>query len=69
MIRHEPIKLRNKRKWANTTTRAEAEAARMDVDEDEFEEEEAEDSSEGYAPPSAEPSWAKMLKAKMKALF
>ena len=42
----------------------------MDVDEDEFEEEEAaEDSCEGYAPPSAEPSWAKMLKAKMKALF
>ena len=41
----------------------------MDVDEDEFEEEEAEDSSEGYAPPSAEPSWAKKLKAKMKALF
>ena len=47
MIRHEPIKLRNKRKWANTTTRPEAEAARMDVDEDEFEEEEVEDSSEG----------------------
>ena len=69
-IRHEPIKLRIKSKWANTTTRAEAEAARMDVDEDEFEEEEAaEDSSEGYAPPSAEPSWAKKLKAKMKALF
>ena len=41
----------------------------MDVDEDEFEEEEAEDSSEGYTPPSAEPSWAKKLKAKMKALF
>ena len=42
----------------------------MDVDEDEFEEEEeAEDSSEGYAPPSSEPSWAKNLKAKVKSLF
>ena len=41
----------------------------MDVDDDEIEEEEAEDSSEGHAPPSAEPSWAKKLKAKMKALF
>ena len=41
----------------------------MDVDEDEFEEEEAEDSSVGYSPPSTEPSWAKKLKAKMKALF
>jgi hypothetical protein len=68
-VHHEPIKLRQKNKWANTTTRAEAEAARMDVDEDEFEEEEAEDSSAGYAPPSSEPSWAKRLKAKMKALF
>ena len=68
-IRHEPIKLRHKNKWANTTTRAEAEAAHMDVDDDEIEEEEAEDSSKGYAPPSAEPSWAKKLKAKVKALF
>ena len=69
-IRHEPIKLRQKNKWANTTTRAEAEAARMNVDEDEVEEEEeAEDSSAGYAPPSTEPSWAKKLKAKMKTLF
>lgn len=41
----------------------------MDVDEDEFEEEEDEDSSEGYAPPSTEPSWAKKLKAKVKSLF
>ena len=42
----------------------------MDVDEDEIEEEEAdEDSSTGYDPPSTEPSWAKKLKAKMKALF
>ena len=70
LIRHEPIKLCIKSKWANTTTRAEAEAARMDVDEDEFEEEEAsEDSSEGYVPPSTEPTWAKKLKAKMKVLF
>ena len=42
----------------------------MDMDEDEYEEEEAdEDSSAGYAPPSTEPSWAKKLKNKMKALF
>ena len=42
----------------------------MDVDKDEIEEEEAdEDSSAGYAPPSTEPSWAKKLKNKMKALF
>ena len=44
----------------------------MNVDEDEVEEEEEEDaeySSAGYAPPSTEPSWAKKLKAKMKALF
>ena len=41
----------------------------MDIDDDEFEEEEAEDSSEGYAPPSSEPSWAKKLKAKVKSLF
>ena len=42
----------------------------MDVDEDELEEEEAdEDSSDGYSPPSSEPTWAKMLKNKMKALF
>ena len=42
----------------------------MEVDEDEIEEEDAdEDSSVGYAPPSTEPSWAKKLKAKMKALF
>ena len=69
-IRHDPIKLRIKPQWANTTTRAEAEAARMDVDEDEIVEEEAdEDSSAGYAPPSSEPSWAKKLKAKIKALF
>ena len=42
----------------------------MDVDEDELEEEDAdEDSSEGYTPPSSEPTWDKKLKAKMKALF
>ena len=41
----------------------------MNVDEGEFEEEEAEDSSEGYAPPFTEPSWAKKLKAKMKTLL
>ena len=69
-FRHEPIKLRWKNKWANTTTRAEAEPARMDVDEDGLEEEEAdEDSSDGYTSPSSEPTWAKKLKAKMKALF
>ena len=68
-VRHEPIKLHLKNKWAHTTTSIEAEATRMNVDEDEVEEEEAEDSSAGYAPPSTEPSWAKRLKAKMKALF
>ena len=69
-IRHEPIKLRIKSKWANTTTRAEVEAARMDEDEDENVQEEAdEDSSDGYSPPSSEPTWAKKLKNKMKALF
>jgi len=42
----------------------------MNVDEDKVEEEEeAKDCSAGYAPPSTEPSWAKKLKAKMKALF
>ena len=42
----------------------------MDVDADEDEEELAdEDSSEGYIPPTSEPSWAKRLKNKMKALF
>ena len=67
---HEPIKLCVKPKWANTTTRTEASAAQMDVDEDEIEEEEAdEDSSAGYAPPSTEPSWAKKMKNKKKALF
>ena len=65
-IRHDPIRLCIKPQWANTTTRAEAEAAKRVVDE---EENVAEDSSAGYAPPSTEPSWAKKLKAKMKALF
>lgn len=70
LIRHEPIKLRIKIQWANTTTSAEVEAAKMYVDEDEIEEEEAdEDSSDGYTPPSTEPSWAKKLKAKVKKLF
>lgn len=42
----------------------------MDVDEDEIEQEDAdEDSSTGYSPSSSEPSWAKKLKNKMKALF
>ena len=55
-VRHEPIKLRQKNKWANTTTRAEAEATRMNVDEDEVEEEEDDkERSTGYAPPSTEP--------------
>ena len=42
----------------------------MDVDADE-DEEEAEDevSSEGFIPPTSEPSWAKRLKNKMKTLF
>ena len=67
-IRHEPIKLRIKPQWANTTTSTEA--ARMVVDEEEIEEEEAaEDHSAGYTPPSIEPSWAKKLKTKMNKLF
>ena len=42
----------------------------MAVDGEESEAEDAdEDRSAGYAPPSTEPSWAKKLKAKMKALF
>ena len=41
----------------------------MGTDEEPVEEEPAEDSSGGYAPPSSEPSWAKKLKKKMKALF
>ena len=69
-IRHDPIRLRIKPQWANTTTRAEAEAAKRVEDEEEIEEESAvEDSSARYAPPSTKPSWAKKLKAKMKALF
>ena len=42
----------------------------MDVDANEDEEEEVdEDNSEGFIPPTSEPSWAKRLKNKMKALF
>ena len=42
----------------------------MDVHEDEIEEEEADEgSSNGYTPPSTEPTWAKKLKNKMKAMF
>ena len=56
-IRHEHINLRVKTQWANTTSRADA-AATMDVDADEDEEEAAdEDNSEGYIPPTSEPSW------------
>jgi hypothetical protein len=69
-IHHEPIRLRQKYKWANTITRAEAEAARMEVDEDEIaEEEEDEDSQEEYEPTSAGSSWVKKLKDRMKTLF
>ena len=43
------------------------EAAKMDVDEDEIEEHEVDEvNSDGYTPPSTEPSWAKKLKKKMK---
>ena len=65
-IRHEPIRLRIKPQWANTTTAAEA--AKMAMDEEEIEEDNAEDRS-AFTPPSAEPSWAKKLKNKMKRLF
>ena len=69
-ICHDPIRLRIKPQWANTTTRAEAAAAKMAIDGEESEEENAdEDRSTGHAPSSTEPSWAKKLKAKMKALF
>ena len=55
-IRHDPIRLRIKPLWANTTTHVEAAAARMDVDEEDIEEEDVdEDSSAGYAPPSLSP--------------
>ena len=68
-IRHDSIRPRVKTQWANTTSRAEAMTA-MDVDADEDEEEAAdEDSSEGYIPPTSEPSWAKRLKNKMKSFF
>ena len=68
-IRHESIRLRVKTQWANTTSRAEA-AAAMDVDADEDAEEAADEvSSEGFIPPTSEPSWAKRLKNKMKNLF
>ena len=68
-IRHEPINLLIKPQWANTTSRADT-AAAMDMDADEDEEEPADEViSEGYTPPTSEPSWAKRLKNKMKALF
>ena len=69
-IRHDPICLRVKPQWANTTTRVEASAARAAVDEEDAG---AEDVAEGRAarpsqsPPM--PSWAKKLKDKMKTLF
>ena len=49
-IRHEPIRLRIKPQWANTTTSSEA--ARMAVDEEEIEEEEAAEDRTAFTPPS-----------------
>ena len=68
-IHHDPIKLRIKPQWANTTTCAEAEAAKRAADEEEIEEEEAAEDRSAFTTPSAEPSWAKKLKIKMKRLF
>ena len=69
-IRHDPICLRVKPQWANTTTRVEASAARAAVDEEDAS---AEDVAEGRAArpshSSSMPSWAKKLKDKMKTLF
>ncbi|KAI5017257.1 hypothetical protein ZWY2020_037635 [Hordeum vulgare] len=65
-ILHESIKLCHKNKWDNTTTTPPA--ANMDTDEDE---DEAEDdgSPETHVPSSAESSWSKKLKDRMKTLF
>ena len=41
----------------------------MAVDEEEIEEEEAAEDRSAFTTPSAEPSWAKKLKIKMKRLF
>ena len=69
-IRHDPISLRVKPNWANTTTRAEATAARRDVDEDEAEAEDvADDRAAGSSHSSYVPSWAKKLKDKVKTVF
>ena len=56
-IRHDPICLRVKPNWANTTTRAEASAARRVIDEDEAEAEDvADDRAAGSSHSSSVPS-------------
>src|SRR6187401_1007383 len=71
-FRHDPIHLCVKTRWANTTTRAQDAAAQMGTDEEPVEEP-ADVRSGRFAPSSSsaveEPSWAKKLKQKMKALF
>ena len=64
-IRHEPIKLRQKDKWANTSTSPDAP---RDSDEDVAASED-EAVPESRMPSSAEPSCAKKLTNKMKTLF
>ena len=69
-IRHDPICLRVKPQWANTTTRAEASAARAAVDEEDAGAEDvAEDRAARSSQSSSMPSWAKKLKDKMKTLL
>ncbi|KAE8779332.1 hypothetical protein D1007_47666 [Hordeum vulgare] len=64
-IQHEPIKLRQKDKWANTSTTPDAP---RDSDED-MAAREDEVVPESRMPSSAEPSWAKKLTGRMKTLF
>src|SRR6187401_3652230 len=63
-FRHDPIRLRVKTRWANTTTRAQAAAAQMGT-EDEPVEETTDVRSGRFAPSSSstgeKPSWAKKL--------
>ena len=65
-IRHEPIKLREKNKWANTTTTLGVATMYTDENEDAAEDKGIPDT---LVPTSAEPSWAKKLKDQMKTLF
>ena len=69
-IRHEPIKLRVKPNWANTTTRAEASSTRRAAGEEEAAAENiVEDRAARSTTASSETLWAKKLKDKMKTLL